>query len=199
MRRIYFAVRDPAWDTVMPALGRMDVVKRADGFHIAFTAVCKGGPIDYSFSGEIEGTAEGRITFRVSGLANASFRSPRIGLCVLYGSSLAGVEFQTTGAGGKAASGKFPVDISPKLLAENYQALRYAAGDMTVSCSLEGGSFSMEDQRVFGDSSYKAYGPMPQVCSSRARSAAGNSPSDARTHSTSASVTVTGTRSGSGK
>ena len=161
VRRIYFAVRDPAWDTVVPTFTRMEVAKRPDSFHVAFTAVCKSGPIDYSFSGEIEGAADGRITFRVHGLANAAFRSPRIGLCVLYGSSLAGLEFQTTDAGGKTAAGKFPVDISPKLLADKYQALRYAAGDMTVSCSLEGGSFSMEDQRVFGDSSYKAYGPMP--------------------------------------
>jgi hypothetical protein len=80
---------------------------------------------------------------------------------VLYGSSLAGLEFQTIDAAGKAVSGKFPVDISRKLLAENYQSLRYSAGDMTVSCSLDGGSFSMEDQRQFGDSSYKAYGPLP--------------------------------------
>lgn len=161
VRRIYFAVRDPAWDTVMPVFGRMDVAKHADSFHVAFTASCKASPIDYSFEGEIDGTADGKITFRAHGLANAAFLSPRIGLCVLYGSSLAGVEFQTTDAAGKVASGKFPMDISRKLLAENYQSLRYSAGDMTVGCSLEGGSFSMEDQRVFGDSSYKAYGPLP--------------------------------------
>ncbi len=161
VRRIYFAVRDPKWDTVVPAFGRMDVAKRPDGFHAAFTGLCKGGPIDYGFGGEIDGSADGKITFRVRGLANAAFQSPRIGLCVLYGSTLAGTEFQTTGAGGKAAAGKFPVDISPNLLAANYQTLQYAAGGMTIRCSLEGGSFSMEDQRVFGDSSYKAYGPLP--------------------------------------
>ena len=161
VRRIYFAVRDPKWDTIAPTFSRVDVAKRPDSFHVAFTAVCKCDPIDYSFSGEIDGAADGKITFRVHGLANAAFQSPRIGLCVLYGAPLAGVGFQTTGADGKAASGKFPVDISPNLLAANYRSLRYASGDMTVGCSLEGGSFSMEDQRVFGDSSYKAYGPLP--------------------------------------
>jgi hypothetical protein len=151
------------WDTILPTFTRMEIKKGADGFTVAFTANCKNDPIDYTFSGQIEGTADGKITFHALGQSNSNFKSPRIGLCVLYGSgSLVEQDFEVTDANGKTIPLKFPRDISRGLVADSHQSLRYTTSDgMTVACSLQGGTFEMEDQRQFGDSSFKAYGPIP--------------------------------------
>ncbi|HUX00696.1 MAG TPA: PQQ-binding-like beta-propeller repeat protein [Phycisphaerae bacterium] len=163
VRRIYFAVRDSRWDTVMPVFTEVNVKQEAESFRIRLRAVCKSDLADYRWTGEIVGTAEGRITFRVTGEAAADFPSPRIGLCVLYGAeSLAGQTFETADAKGAAAAGKFPEFIATGLVATAFERLRYTTADgLVVSCSLEGAAFDMEDQRNYGDSSYKAFSAMP--------------------------------------
>lgn len=163
VRRIYFAVRDRRWDTVMPALSRIQVQKDEKAFRIRFSARCRSELADYGFSADIAGTADGRITFRVRGQADADFRSPRIGLCVLYGAeSLAGVEFETTSADGKTARGRFAELVSPGHLAGGFRSLQYKTADgVEASCGLAKTLFTMEDQRNFGDSSYKAFSAMP--------------------------------------
>ncbi|MDB5291584.1 MAG: hypothetical protein JWL69_2825, partial [Phycisphaerales bacterium] len=160
IRRIYFAVRDGNWATPVPRFTQMDVEKADDHFTIRLAATCKLKAVDYQWSGVITGDADGKITFRVEGTPNADFDSNRIGLCVLYGNgSLAGQSFQTDGATPK---GVFPPLVSPKLVAEKFHTLRYATADgLNVACSVEGAIFDMEDQRNWGDSSWKAYAPLP--------------------------------------
>src|SRR5205085_2035165 len=112
VRRIYFAVRDGSWTTAMPHFTRIEVNDRGEGFTIRLAADCRIPTADFSWTGEIVGAADGKITFRAEGAPNADFKSNRIGLCVLYGStSLAGQSFQTfdePAASGKAARGEFP-------------------------------------------------------------------------------------------
>ncbi|MDB5333117.1 MAG: hypothetical protein JWP03_4268 [Phycisphaerales bacterium] len=160
IRRIYFGVRDGTWATAMPRFTQMDVEKADDHFTIHLAASCKMKSVDYQWSGVITGDTDGKITFRAEGTPNADFDSNRIGLCVLYGNaSLAGQAFETDGATPK---GVFPPLVSPKLVGEKFHALRYATADgLNVACSVEGATFDMEDQRNWGDSSWKAYAPLP--------------------------------------
>ncbi len=160
VRRIYFAVRDKRFDTVMPAFSQIEVHADGDGFVIRLAAVCRSATADYRWTGEISGTPEGRITFRVEGQANRPFPSPRIGLNVLLGSdALAGQAFETTDLEGQNATGLFPKEVVPGLLtAVNLTSLRYgSAGKLQVEFGVAGGAFGVEDQRNFCDTSYKAF------------------------------------------
>jgi hypothetical protein len=169
VRRIYFAVRDRHWDTVMPTFEQIKIRQTGKSFTIHLEAVCKSAAADYAWTGEIHGDASGEITFTAKGLPKSDFRSPRIGFCVLYGArDLAGREYEVVEAGGDVRKGVFPQEVSPALLQKPFRSLRYTVPDgMQVRVGLEAGDFSMEDQRTYGDSSYKAYAPMeysyPQI------------------------------------
>ncbi len=162
VRRIYFAVRDERYDTVMPEFREIAVDAAADSFTIRLAATCSNDVAGFSWTGTITGTADGRITFQVSGQAERACKPPRIGLNVLYGAeALADQSYELIGEGGAITNGRFPRLVSPKSLAESFRTLRYQTVDgMQVSVGLADGKFGMEDQRNFGDSSYKAYSGM---------------------------------------
>ena len=176
VRRVYFAVRDSRWDTVMPEFTKILVRKKPDGFQIDLAAVCRNDVAAYTWTGRIVGTPQGKITFRVNGRAEKDFQSWRVGLCVLYGAeSLAGLGFEAIDEKGKAAAGLFPRPISREHLASNFRTLRYATRDgLKVSTALAKGRFSMEDQRNFGDSSYKAFSGIPYGYPNVKKGAAGS-------------------------
>jgi hypothetical protein len=159
VRRIYFAVRDATWQTPLPVFSKVEVERKDDSFKITLAAACKSDTVDYAWTGEIVGTADGQITFSVKGAPQKTFKSNRIGLCVLYGAdSLVGQAFEAAGADGKTTAGKFPELVSMDLVAKDYKSLTYATADgVGVECGLSPILFTMEDQRNYGDSSFKAY------------------------------------------
>ena len=162
VRRVYFAVRDKNWGTAMPRFTTMRVQRQKNGFTIDLEAVCKTELADYTWRGKIVGAPDGQITFQAGGAANRDFGSQRIGICVLYGAeSLAGQAFETVLDGGAPTPGAFPALVSPALVASDFRTLRYkTAGGLTVSGTIAGTQFDMEDQRNYGDSSFKAYAPL---------------------------------------
>jgi hypothetical protein len=163
IRRIYFGVREAKFAaTDMPAFSQMHVNAAEDHFAIHLTASCRGKTISYDWTGDITGSADGKIVFRTTGSAPSDGTSGRIGLCVLYGAdSLAGHKFETLNSQGDASQGEFPELVSPKLIAKGFQTLRYTLGNLRVSCGIAESPFLMEDQRNWGDSSFKAYNPLP--------------------------------------
>ena len=163
VRRVYFAVRDGQWKTAMPKFTSMTVDDQGDHFVVALSAACKMDKVDYQWQGVISGSADGKITFEATGIPNADFASNRIGLCVLFGApSLKGQAFETLDEGKKLLKkAEFPQLVLDHLVAERFQTLHYTTADgMAVSCSVTGATFDMEDQRNWGDSSFKAYAPL---------------------------------------
>ncbi len=164
VRRVYFAVRDGHWDTVMPKFTRFDVDDQHDHFTIHLAAQCADEKVDYDWTATITGDAAGTITFAAAGTAKADFASNRIGLCVLYGTpSLAGRSFETlVSADSPAKKGVFSQNVDSELVASDYRIIRFdTAAGVHVTCAGSGsGLFRMEDQRNYGDSSYKAYFPI---------------------------------------
>ncbi len=163
IRRIYFGVRDGQWNTATPRFTAYTVDAAADQFSVKLSAICQLDKLDYHWDGTITGTADGKITFHVSGEAMADFGSNRIGLCVLYGAdSLIGQHFETVAAEkGMVTKGQFPDLVLNKLVAERFITLRYTTPQqISVNCSATGSTFDMEDQRNWGDTSYKAYAPL---------------------------------------
>jgi hypothetical protein len=169
VRRVYFAVRDRHWDTILPEFTRISIKQKNETFTVELDAVVKGSnyageePVDFAWKGKITGTADGVITFEATGTANTDFLSNRIGLCVLYGSpSVVGTAFETLDKNSTLSKGSFPDFVQPQLVAPKYQTLTYRTTDgMKVTTSVIGATFDMEDQRTYGDSSFKAYAPLP--------------------------------------
>jgi hypothetical protein len=162
IRRIYFSVREGDFATEMPKFSEMRVEPAADHFAIHLAAACTGKTISYNWTGDITGTADGKIVYRASGSAPAAGTSKRLGLCVLYGAgALAGHDFEAIGDDNQATPGKFPELVSPALVASRFHTLAYILDGLHVSCGIAESLFDMEDQRNYGDSSFKAYNPLP--------------------------------------
>ena len=159
VRRIYFAVRDSGFDTVMPQFRQVEIKKENGGFQIKLDALCRSAKAEFAWKGVIQGQPDGTLTFKVTGAAERDFQSPRVGMCVLFGAgALAGKEFVVTDAAGKTFMSQFPQLVSKDPLAEAFQSISITPQPgVSVTVSLAGGFQGMEDQRVFGDSSYKAY------------------------------------------
>lgn len=162
VRRLYFAVRNKSWATPMPEFSKIDLENGGDSFRIQLAAHCKSSDADYEWTGTITGTKDGKIVFDAEGTPNIDFGSGRIGLCTLFGTeSLVGQSFEALNEKGEATAGAFPEFVSPGLVAKQFQTLRYTTSTgMKVSCKLEGSTFDMEDQRNWGDTSFKAYAPL---------------------------------------
>jgi hypothetical protein len=78
---------------------------------------------------------------------------------VLYGSdSLAGQSFQLTLADGSTRTDHFPPLVKPTLIADYHQSLAYRTDDgIAVEVCVAEAPMRMEDQRNFGDASYKSF------------------------------------------
>lgn len=164
VRRIYFAVREARFaSTDMPRFSDMHIESAADHFAVHFAASCRGKTIAYDWTADITGTSDGKIIYRATGSAPADGTSARIGLCVLFGSqALPGHTFATVGdSANERVPGQFPELVSRTLVAKQFHTLQYAAGGLHVSCGVPESFFDMEDQRTYGDTSFKAYNPMP--------------------------------------
>lgn len=165
VRRVYFGVRDERWDTVMPTMSGLKIRQDAESFDLSFDAHCKNDVADYSWTGRITGDASGKIAFSAKGAANTDFRSPRIGMNILFGTeSLAGQAFDLIDEKDSVKKSSFPINVQDALLVDfnSFKTLRYTTSDgMTVSAGMDTQCIGMEDQRNFGDSSYKAFSSMP--------------------------------------
>ena len=163
VRRIYFGVREAKFAaTDMPSFSESRVDAAEDHFAIHLAAVSQGKTVSYHWTADITGWPDGKIEYHVTGSSPADGTSARIGLCVLYGTdSLSGQKFETLGEEGNVSPGQFPELVSPSLVASHFYTLRYTLDGLQFSCGIAESPFDMEDQRNWGDSSFKAYNPMP--------------------------------------
>lgn len=160
VRRIYFCIRQADWEPPMPQFELIELSRQDDSFEINMRATYGYDSACFRSEIHIAGGSDGTITFTVDGEVLADFESQRTGICVLYGSdSLAGRQtFSIVNEDGSTSESEFPELVSPGLVAEYHSSLSYETADgISVSCRLVDGLFQMEDQRNFGDSSYKAF------------------------------------------
>lgn len=160
VRAIYGAVRDRRWGTVPPVIENWRLEQDEDRFRVTFRAVCKSGPIDFRWTGEVAGDADGTITYRFRGVAHGAFLRNRIGLCVLHPlRGVGGAECAVTHTDGTTTTGRFPDPVAPHQPFRDVRSLRYrVAGGPEVGVTFAGEVFETEDQRNWIDGSYKTYG-----------------------------------------
>jgi hypothetical protein len=82
VRRIYMAIRDLNWGTLPVVLERHDVDEGDDSFLVRFEARNTKHEIDFSWTGTIEGTADGVVSYEMDGVSASAFPFAKIGLCI---------------------------------------------------------------------------------------------------------------------
>ena len=63
LRRVYVAIRDRNWGTVLPVLSNVQIDADEDSFRIGYDVENKEGDIDFAWKGTITGDSQGTITF----------------------------------------------------------------------------------------------------------------------------------------
>jgi len=159
LRRIYVAIRDHNWETAPGHLMNLQKDVASHHFQISFDMVNRLGEIDFQWWGSITGTARGTLEFRMEGVARGSFRRNRIGFCILHPIlECAGRPCRVTKVDRSVESGEFPRYISPHQPFVEMRGISHeVAPGVTAEVSFTGDTFEMEDQRNWGDASYKIY------------------------------------------
>ena len=169
LRRIYVAVRDHNWDTILPQLSNVQIEQEGDAFRITYDVENKHAEVDFFWQGTITGDADGIITFSMDGEARSTFRRNRIGFCVLHPMGCAGIPCRIEKVDGSVAESVYPISIAPQHLIDgeikpvapfnNMRAVSYkVTAGVGAEVRFEGEIFEMEDQRNWTDASYKTYG-----------------------------------------
>lgn len=154
VRAIYGAVRDHNWATIPSAISNLKTEVANDSFRISFDVNCREREVDYAWRGNIRGDASGKVTYAFEGKARSDFQRNRIGLCILHPiEECAGRACMIEHVDGSREMGVFPKMTSPDQPFFDIRAVNH--GNVEIRC--EGETFEMEDQRNYGDASYKTY------------------------------------------
>ena len=159
LRRVYVAVRDHNWGTILPAFSEVTIERSDDRFALGFVATHREGPLDFSWRGTITGDARGTIRFAMVGVANTTFLRNRIGFCVLHPpASCAGQSCLVEHDNGTRTEGVFPLAIAPHQPFLEMRAITHGVvPGVRAGVRFAGDIFEMEDQRNWTDDSYKTY------------------------------------------
>jgi hypothetical protein len=185
VRRIYVAVRDRNWGTVLPVLSSVQIEAGDDTFHITYDADHQQGDLRFTWRATIAGEADGTIRFAIDGQAQTTFLRNRIGFCLLHPDTCAGAAARIEHVDGVIEAGQFPRYIAPQAVIDGaihpvypFAEMRAMSHEVAPGAWAEvrfaGEIFEMEDQRNWIDGSYKTYGtplrlPFPAEITAGAR------------------------------
>ena len=165
VRRIYTAVRDVNWDTVLPARSGLSVEAGGREFRISYQALHRKEELELTAEITIEGRADGSLRFTFDGVAKSDFPYCRIGICVLHPPEAAGQPFRAESLD-RTTEDRLPALVGPQwikngtlhALFQPYTRLSIRmADDLEADFRFEGDLFEMEDQRNWTDASFKTY------------------------------------------
>lgn len=159
VRSIYAVVRDGNWNTTPWQVQNLRIDAREESFDITFDVKCDDGKVRYDWQGIISGTSEGQVRFEFKGEAKSDFLRNRIGICVLHpAQECAGESCVVEHPNGAREESSFPKQIAPWQPLREVRAITHSAGaNARVEIRLEGDTFETEDQRNYGDASFKTY------------------------------------------
>ena len=159
LRRVYVAVRDRNWGTVLPRLSGLSIESESETFRIRYEIENRQAEIDFFWRGTITGTADGTIRFRMEGRARSTFLRSRIGFCVLHPMrECAGQYCRVETVEGATVESVFPRHIAPHQPFKQMRAISHRVTDnLEAEVRFEGDVFEMEDQRNWTDASFKTY------------------------------------------
>jgi len=136
----------------------LKIEERADGFSVAYRAVCADAKRRLVYRAQISGRRDGSLAFEVVATPETDVVTNRTGFIVLHPAGLAGQAVKVAHVDGREETAHFPEHISPSQPIFNIRALSHEISPgVFATCRMEGDAFEMEDQRNWGDASYKTY------------------------------------------
>jgi hypothetical protein len=165
VRRIYVGVRDGRWGTVKPRVTDVRAEQAGpDWFEVSFAAEHVRDEVNFAWRGRIEARAERAaggeavvVTYEMDGFARRAFETNRTGVCVLHPLDLTGTPCMIEHSDGTRDEARFPLEIDPNPPFTNIRAIDQGVAGATARIEFEGEVFETEDQRNWGDGSYKTY------------------------------------------
>lgn len=156
IRAIDCPIRDENWGTYGHEGVEEGVVEEGDSTRATrrFTVA------DGALSGErvLTLTSSGKLSVALTLTAHAEFKTNRAGFTVLH--PLAGVSgklLTVLHSDGSRQEASFPLRVAPAQPVFDIAALEHVVDGVDVSIAFSGEIFEMEDQRNWGDASYKTY------------------------------------------
>jgi D-apionolactonase len=158
LRAVGFLVRDENWGTYTPIISNLQINQRANGFSIAFHAVCKRPGQEIGYDASIEATPDG-LVFEGSAIPQTKFLTARTGFVVLHPlKGVAGCPLEVEHVDGKIVKTKFPTEVNPVQPVLNIRSLTHEVlPGLKATVRMEGDTFEMEDHRNWTDASFKTY------------------------------------------
>ena len=159
IRSIAFVVRDKDWGTYIPAIENLTIEQKSDHFSVRFDAICKDASQELHYNASITGHADGTLEFTGKGHAITDFVTNRTGFVVLHPIvGVSGFPVEVEHVDGHVESTVFPDLIDPIQPFKDIRSLSHEVlPGVSVKCRMDGDTFEMEDQRQWGDASYKTY------------------------------------------
>ncbi|MHA4842812.1 hypothetical protein ACX0G7_01550 [Flavitalea antarctica] len=161
VRMIYPAVRNSSWATANYEIEEEKRNIGEDFFEISYTAIYFLDELHYRARITITGKQDSSIVFAMDGESLSTFKSNRIGLCVLHPvTTCKGKNILVTRTDSSVYNAVFPEQVSPHQPVKGIREMTWNtdAGD-SIRLKFDGEVFEMEDQRNWSDNSYKTYGP----------------------------------------
>lgn len=166
-QQVFVAVRSIGWDTVPGELRDLVVDAHDDAFEVTFAS--RHALVDevLDWRGAIRGDPSGVIGYTVDITSPTGFRYERVGLNVVHGIHAArGRPVRAWLGDDLVHSGRLPELVGPQRLLGGrelglfppFDRLEVEVADgVVVDMRFEGDEFEMEDQRNYGDGSFKTY------------------------------------------
>lgn len=157
IRGIAFLVRDRDWGTLVPTIDKLQITHDQAGLTLSFDAAYASGAARLDMQIVITLTAQ-MLSVSAKGHADGLFETNRAGFTVLHPiADVAGQPVQVTHRDGTQTNSIWPALIAPWQPFMDITALTHRVGKAALTCRLQGDTFEMEDQRQWGDASFKTY------------------------------------------
>lgn len=156
LRGIAFLVRDRDWGTLEPQISAASQ-ELGDTAKMAFTATYASQGAELVVDVQISAGPWG-LDFTAQAVARGAFETNRAGFTVLHPiTGVAGALVTVEHCDGRRVEAHFPDLIAPWQPFMDLRALTHQAGEWRVTTRMVGDAFEMEDQRQWGDASFKTY------------------------------------------
>ncbi len=157
IRNIAFLVRDRDWGTLVPRLDNLQFTQSDTTFRITYDALFRNAGAKLAVHVSIE-VGPGSLVMSATGDTLGSFETNRAGFTVLHPiSDVAGQPVRVQHIDGSSENNVFPDLIEPWQPFIDITALTHQVGSAELCCAFHGDTFEMEDQRQWGDASFKTY------------------------------------------
>lgn len=156
LRNIAFLGRDRDWGTLVPQITEIPTTPMGGDwvrqFQFKFDNNGVGAHIDLKIQ-----LTESQMCITAWGRTTGDFETNRLGFTVLHPAHVAGAPVTIDHADGRTTDTVFPDLIDPWRPFMDIKTMTHRRDGLTVAVAFDGDTFETEDQRQWGDASYKTY------------------------------------------